>query len=115
MEPTQDGTKVLSLSGRTQSQVSLSPLSLSLARARARALSLSQRLHAITVDHEDNLWLTDDSANTITKCDRSGKRYSHSVGLSLFFFSLARSLYRSLPATSLSVPPTSPHTHPLSV
>ena len=32
------------------------------------------RPHAISVDHEDNLWLTDDSGNTITKCDRSGKR-----------------------------------------
>lgn len=30
--------------------------------------------HAITVDHEDNLWLTDDVANTITKCDRAGRR-----------------------------------------
>jgi DNA-binding beta-propeller fold protein YncE len=32
------------------------------------------RPHAITIDHEDNLWLTDDVANTITKCDRSGRR-----------------------------------------
>ena len=32
------------------------------------------RPHAISVDHEDNLWLTDDSGNTITKCDRHGNR-----------------------------------------
>lgn len=32
------------------------------------------RPHAISVDHEDNLWLTDDVANTITKCDRGGRR-----------------------------------------
>ena len=32
------------------------------------------RPHAITVDNEDNLWLTDDVANTITKCDRAGRR-----------------------------------------
>ena len=30
--------------------------------------------HAITVDHEDNLWLVDDSAHCITKCDRHGNR-----------------------------------------
>ena len=30
--------------------------------------------HAITIDHEDNLWLVDDSAHTITKCDRHGNR-----------------------------------------
>jgi hypothetical protein len=30
--------------------------------------------HAITIDHEDNLWLVDDSAHCITKCDRHGKR-----------------------------------------
>jgi DNA-binding beta-propeller fold protein YncE len=32
------------------------------------------RPHAIFVDHEDNLWLVDDLANLITKCDRSGNR-----------------------------------------
>ena len=30
--------------------------------------------HAITIDHEDNLWLVDDSAHCITKCDRHGNR-----------------------------------------
>jgi DNA-binding beta-propeller fold protein YncE len=30
--------------------------------------------HAITIDHEDNLWLVDDSAHCITKCDRQGNR-----------------------------------------
>ncbi len=30
------------------------------------------RAHAITVDHEDNLWLVDDVGNTITKTDRKG-------------------------------------------
>jgi hypothetical protein len=32
------------------------------------------RPHAIFVDHEDNLWLVDDLANLITKCDPSGNR-----------------------------------------
>eukprot|EP01046_Picozoa_sp_COSAG06_P052739 COSAG06_NODE_8935_length_2028_cov_3.504925_3_plen_266_part_00 len=32
------------------------------------------RPHAITIDHEDNLWLVDDDANIITKCDRDGNR-----------------------------------------
>ena len=32
------------------------------------------RPHAITIDHKDNVWLVDDMANTITKCDTSGKR-----------------------------------------
>ena len=32
------------------------------------------RPHAITIDHEDNLWLVDDDANVITKCDREGNR-----------------------------------------
>ena len=32
------------------------------------------RPHAITIDHEDNLWLVDDDANVITKCDRDGNR-----------------------------------------
>ena len=32
------------------------------------------RPHAIFVDHEDNLWLVDDLANLITKCDRAGNR-----------------------------------------
>ena len=32
------------------------------------------RPHAITVDHEDNLWLVDDDANSITKCSRNGTR-----------------------------------------
>ncbi len=32
------------------------------------------RPHAIFVDHEDNLWLVDDLANLITKCDSSGNR-----------------------------------------
>jgi hypothetical protein len=32
------------------------------------------RPHAIEVDHEDNLWLVDDLANMITKCDRVGNR-----------------------------------------
>lgn len=30
--------------------------------------------HAVTIDHEDNVWLVDDLANTITKCDRFGRR-----------------------------------------
>ncbi len=30
------------------------------------------RPHAITVDHEDNLWLTDDSGNLMTKADGKG-------------------------------------------
>jgi DNA-binding beta-propeller fold protein YncE len=30
------------------------------------------RAHAITVDHEDNLWLVDDVGNRITKTDRQG-------------------------------------------
>jgi|TARA_B110000208_G_C11709941_1_gene408968 DNA-binding beta-propeller fold protein YncE len=33
-----------------------------------------RRAHAITIDHEDNVWLVDDSAHAITKCDRFGKR-----------------------------------------
>lgn len=32
------------------------------------------RPHAITIDHDDNLWLVDDDANVITKCDRDGNR-----------------------------------------
>jgi len=32
------------------------------------------RPHAITIDHEDNVWLVDDLANAITKCDRNGNR-----------------------------------------
>ena len=32
------------------------------------------RPHAITIDHEDNLWLVDDDANMITKCDKDGNR-----------------------------------------
>ena len=32
------------------------------------------RPHAIFVDHEDNLWLVDDLANLVTKCDRRGNR-----------------------------------------
>ena len=32
------------------------------------------RPHAISIDHEDNLWLTDDLANVITKCDKFGNR-----------------------------------------
>eukprot|EP01051_Picozoa_sp_SAG22_P004615 SAG22_NODE_252_length_13679_cov_74.486524_1_plen_462_part_10 len=32
------------------------------------------RPHMIRIDHEDNLWLIDDMAHTITKTDRSGKR-----------------------------------------
>ena len=30
------------------------------------------RAHAITVDHEDNLWLTDDSGNLMSKTDKKG-------------------------------------------
>jgi DNA-binding beta-propeller fold protein YncE len=30
------------------------------------------RAHAITVDHEDNLWLTDDSGNRMSKTDKKG-------------------------------------------
>jgi DNA-binding beta-propeller fold protein YncE len=30
------------------------------------------RPHAITIDHEDNLWLVDDVGNTITKTDKKG-------------------------------------------
>src|SRR5919202_1212915 len=30
------------------------------------------RAHAITIDHEDNLWLVDDLGNTITKTDKKG-------------------------------------------
>ena len=32
------------------------------------------RAHAITIDHADNVWLVDDIANTITKCDKFGTR-----------------------------------------
>ena len=32
------------------------------------------RPHAIEIDHEDNVWLVDDLANVITKCDTSGNR-----------------------------------------
>lgn len=32
------------------------------------------RPHAISIDHEDNIWLTDDTGNCITKCDPFGKR-----------------------------------------
>eukprot|EP00041_Stephanoeca_diplocostata_P014080 m.252916 g.252916 ORF g.252916 m.252916 type:complete len:187 (+) comp19571_c0_seq13:247-807(+) len=32
------------------------------------------RPHAITIDHEDNIWLVDDIANVITKCDLKGNR-----------------------------------------
>mmetsp|Transcript_34864 Transcript_34864/g.105084 ORF Transcript_34864/g.105084 Transcript_34864/m.105084 type:complete len:377 (-) Transcript_34864:77-1207(-) len=32
------------------------------------------RPHAITIDHEDNVWLVDDMANTITKCTTNGDR-----------------------------------------
>jgi len=32
------------------------------------------RPHAVTVDYQDNLWLVDDSANVVTKCDGNGKR-----------------------------------------
>ena len=32
------------------------------------------RPHMIRADVDDNLWLVDDMANTVTKCDRSGQR-----------------------------------------
>jgi hypothetical protein len=32
------------------------------------------RPHAIEIDHENNVWLIDDVANCITKCDTSGSR-----------------------------------------
>jgi len=32
------------------------------------------RPHAVTIDHEDNIWLVDDMANVITKCDPEGNR-----------------------------------------
>ena len=32
------------------------------------------RPHAIFIDHQDKLWLVDDLANVITKCDRHGNR-----------------------------------------
>lgn len=32
------------------------------------------RPHSIRIDHEDNVWLVDDMANTITKCTQNGKR-----------------------------------------
>lgn len=32
------------------------------------------RPHAITIDHEDNVWLVDDMANAITKCTTTGER-----------------------------------------
>jgi DNA-binding beta-propeller fold protein YncE len=31
------------------------------------------RPHAVTIDHEDNVWLVDDMANVISKCDGYGK------------------------------------------
>ena len=32
------------------------------------------RPHAIEIDHEDNVWLVDDLANVITKCNTHGER-----------------------------------------
>ena len=32
------------------------------------------RPHSVRVDAADNVWLVDDCANTVTKCDRNGKR-----------------------------------------
>jgi DNA-binding beta-propeller fold protein YncE len=37
------------------------------------------RPHAVTVDHEDNLWLVDDVGNRITKADRKGNAL-HTLG-----------------------------------
>lgn len=31
------------------------------------------RPHSVRIDHMDNVWLVDDMANTITKCDPQGK------------------------------------------
>ena len=56
------------------------------------------RAHSVYVDYADNLWLVDDSANAITKCDSkyAPSRYRRRAS------ALARSLARSPP---LSPPP----------